>query len=656
MKKETVSGRGKVIAGGLLAALCAIVCMTISVPTMADVRISSEGLTEYAPEAQQPATGTIAGHEYVDLGLSVKWATCNVGASSPSDYGDYFAWGETTPKSEYTKENSKTWEMDLGDISGNPQYDAARANWGGSWRLPTKDEIQELVDRCTWTAMSQRGHNGYKVTSKINGNSIFLPAAGGRDGSLLKYEMEYGGYYSSTPYDGNSQRAYGLGFYSDRHGRVWGGRELGFSVRPVFNGVANADNTQPYSAGENNKQQDNAKVKPSTGTTAGHDWVDLGLSVKWATCNVGASSPSDYGDYFAWGETTPKSEYTQENCKTWERNLSDIAGSSQYDAARANWGIAWRLPTKAEMQELVDKCDWTWTSQGDYNGYKITSKVNGSSIFLPATGWRDWSSHQLDSDAGSYWCSAPNRRRLHRAYGLYFLSGEYSDTPGVGDDCRFFGQSVRPVLCESGNNDNEQSHLAEEKIEQKETAKLKTATGTIAGHEYVDLGLSVKWATCNVGASSPSEYGDYFAWGETTTPKSTYTQENSKTSTKTFRDIAGNPQYDAARANWGGSWRMPTKKEIQELLEKCTWTLTAQGGHNGYKVTSKINGNSIFIPASGWYSGTIYGNVRVTGGILSSTPSESDRLHAYGIGFNLLEYLIEERPRHYGHCVRPVSE
>uniref|UniRef100_UPI0025B2398C PEGA domain-containing protein n=2 Tax=uncultured Muribaculum sp. TaxID=1918613 RepID=UPI0025B2398C len=94
-----------------------------------------------APVAVSTTGNTINGHEYVDLGLSVKWAACNVGASSPEDYGNYYAWGETATKAEYTESNSKTYGKTMGDISGNPQYDAARANWGGTWRLPTKAEF-----------------------------------------------------------------------------------------------------------------------------------------------------------------------------------------------------------------------------------------------------------------------------------------------------------------------------------------------------------------------------------------------------------------------------------------------------------------------------------------------------------------------------------
>lgn len=179
-----------------------------------------------------PTTGTINGHAYVDLGLSVKWADRNVGAGSASDYGDYFAWGETSPKSSYDKENSVTWKKSFSDISGNSQYDAARANWGGSWRLPTEKESRELKNKCTWTWTSQGGHSGYKVTGP-NGKSIFLPAAGCRDGASLSGAGEYCDYWSSTPYGSYTQGAYGLYFGSIYLVVHWSSRYYGQSVRPV---------------------------------------------------------------------------------------------------------------------------------------------------------------------------------------------------------------------------------------------------------------------------------------------------------------------------------------------------------------------------------------------------------------------------------------
>ena len=173
------------------------------------------------------------GHEYVDLGLSVKWATCNVGASKPEEYGDYFAWGETSTKEEYTEENSLTYGKKMSDIAGNAQYDAARANWGGNWRLPTKAERNELTDKCTWKWTTQNGVKGYKVTGP-NGNSIFLPAAGNRNGSSLYYAGYYGGYWSSSPSGSYDYGAYGLDFNSDNHGMSYNDRGNGQSVRPVL--------------------------------------------------------------------------------------------------------------------------------------------------------------------------------------------------------------------------------------------------------------------------------------------------------------------------------------------------------------------------------------------------------------------------------------
>ena len=176
---------------------------------------------------------TINGHEYVDLGLSVKWATCNVGANSPEEYGNYYAWGETSTKSSYTSDNSKTYGKSMGDIGSDSAYDAARANWGGSWRLPTYEEMQELIDNCDWTWTTQGGKRGYKVTSRKNGVSIFIPAAGYRYGTSLHYDGQSGYYCTSTPYESNTSHAYGLYFNSSAHITYWDGRYFGFSVRPV---------------------------------------------------------------------------------------------------------------------------------------------------------------------------------------------------------------------------------------------------------------------------------------------------------------------------------------------------------------------------------------------------------------------------------------
>ena len=206
------------------------------------------------------------------------------------------------------------------------------------------------------------------------------------------------------------------------------------------------DNQQASISGSLSKSSGAASVShtqaniSTTNTINGHEWVDLGLSVKWATCNVGATSPSDYGDYFAWGEIRTKSSYTEYNSKTYKKHMGDIAGNSKYDAARANWGSTWRMPTKKEFQELKDQCIWTWTSQGGHSGYRVTSKTNGNSIFLPAAGWRSGKSLYYVGSNGLYWSAGP----YSNTYGcsLYFFSSYVNPQSNY---YRAYGFSVRPV-------------------------------------------------------------------------------------------------------------------------------------------------------------------------------------------------------------------
>ena len=183
-----------------------------------------------APVKPQP--NTINGHEYVDLGLSVRWATCNVGASKPEDYGDYYAWGETKTKSSYDFDNCETWGKKIGDIKGTDR-DVAHVKWGGTWRMPTWDEIEELIDNCDYEWTTLNGVEGGRFTSKKNGKSIFLPAAGWRYGTSLDYAGSLGDYWSSTPDESNTRDAYYLGFGSDGHDWSWDYRYGGPSVRPV---------------------------------------------------------------------------------------------------------------------------------------------------------------------------------------------------------------------------------------------------------------------------------------------------------------------------------------------------------------------------------------------------------------------------------------
>lgn len=175
----------------------------------------------------------------------------------------------------------------------------------------------------------------------------------------------------------------------------------------------------------------------------GHEWVDLGLpsGLKWATCNVGADSPEEYGDYFAWGETTTKSSYES---STYSYSSNPTTLPLDRDAAYNNWGTSWRMPTNAEFSELVDNCTWTWTTQNGVKGYKVTSKTNDNSIFLPAAGYRYTTYLDKGGSVGKYWSSSLYTVGYDHAFGMYFGSG-YAYT---GGDFRSTGNPVRPVLRE----------------------------------------------------------------------------------------------------------------------------------------------------------------------------------------------------------------
>lgn len=194
-------------------------------------------------------TGYENGHGYVDLGLSVKWATCNVGANSPSDYGNYYAWGETSTKSNYERSTYK-WCSDSEDImtkystksSGSTidnkttldlSDDAAHVNLGGYWRMPTKSEQDELRERCNWKWTTLNGVKGYFVTSKSNGKTIFLPAAGQRLKEVSYDVGSYGFYMSSSLHIDNSEWDFFLRFYSESVTSGYGYRGFGKSVRAV---------------------------------------------------------------------------------------------------------------------------------------------------------------------------------------------------------------------------------------------------------------------------------------------------------------------------------------------------------------------------------------------------------------------------------------
>ena len=203
--------------------------------------------------------------------------------------------------------------------------------------------------------------------------------------------------------------------------------------------------------------------EPNNGTYNGHDYVDLGLpsGTLWATCNVGADNPEDYGDYFAWGETQPKITYdwsTYQYCNGDYNQLTKYCSQSDFgidgftdnlktlleddDAATANWGEGWRTPTSKEWSELLTRCTPTSTTINGMKGCLLTAR-NGNSIFLPAASRRDDESRNLGDD-GSYWSSSINNNYPDNAKGFNFILS-WNDYDLYDDLSRYVGRSVRAV-------------------------------------------------------------------------------------------------------------------------------------------------------------------------------------------------------------------
>lgn len=504
----------------------------------------------------------------VDLGLpsGLKWASFNLGASKPEEYGDYYAWGETEPY--YSSLDPLAWKegkeagydwasykwcmgsaITMTKYCNNVDYgyygfiddktvldsgdDAAYVNLGGNWRMPTDAEMTELRENCTWESTTLNGVNGRLVTGP-NGNSIFLPAAGHWNNTDLDSVGSEGFFWSSSLDTDYALRAWGVGFL----GRTYVGRRVGQSVRPVYVGpqipVESVSLDKPalgLTVGETatlvasvlpinasnrmvtwaSSDQSVATVSDSgmvTGVAVGSalitvttmdgkrmatcnvtvyapyavavpEAIDLGLpsGLKWASFNMGASKPEEFGDYFAWGETEPY--YFSLNPKRWKEGKKDgyswasytwcngvgtqltkycLSSGADYwdgegdpdnktvldpedDAARVVIGDGWRIPSSIEMQELINQCTWEWTMLNNVLGYKVTGP-NGNNVFFPAAGLMNGGG-LIDVYSGYYWSSdlAPGTGSAYAWY-IYFNSGRQEIGWG---NLRCFGFSIRPV-------------------------------------------------------------------------------------------------------------------------------------------------------------------------------------------------------------------
>lgn len=419
---------------------------TIKVAEVAKITFEEEGDAPVNPGDRR----------LVDMGLSVKWAAWNVGATTPSDYGNFYAYGEIEPKTDYSVETYQwinpdyvegqfydQWEQyyKLGATFTGTNYDVAHVKWGDLWRMPTRREWIELIENSTWTWTAIDGVAGCRATSRINGNSIFFPAAGNMVGTDHTHDQTGCFYWTSSEYEDDPTvecRNYRANMDSSNHAADgYDYPDVGFSVRAVYGEVPSE--TIKY--------------------TAPSEPVDLGLSVKWAPFNVGGSSVSLAGEYFCWGETATKLYSHRYNYKHYDPltdshvNIGQNICATEYDPATQCWGEDWRLPTPEEVKELIEKCTWT------RSGYDaIVTGPNGNSIRFPAMQFLSYagkpsgflspinSGYYLTGDGGAEkWASGkPTENEVCTVLKFYMESGIYKldDTTYRG-----MGMSVRPVYA-----------------------------------------------------------------------------------------------------------------------------------------------------------------------------------------------------------------
>lgn len=243
MKRPSLSAWLKMLAICVCAAALyapAYAQNTLKKPSKSTTQ-KTQARTNKAKKSQSTNKNMHNRHEYVDLGLNVMWATCNVGAKSPEDYGQYFAWGEIRPKSSYIQDNSATTGQELDDISGKSKYDAASANWGGQWRMPTIDDVKDFFDNVSVSIVTINDVVGMEAVSKINGKKIFLPYGGTRRATSAFNMEECGNYWISTPHEFLDDQSYAINLYINEEdptrvqlGPLCNFRDYGLLIRPVF--------------------------------------------------------------------------------------------------------------------------------------------------------------------------------------------------------------------------------------------------------------------------------------------------------------------------------------------------------------------------------------------------------------------------------------
>lgn len=441
-----------------------------------------EGWAEFAKLlAQLKAAAGIGGStdkvEYVDLGLPSGnlWAKCNLGASAPEAYGDYYAWGEVEPKQEYTKSNHK-WYKEGAPSQGFTKYnnedgkltlededDAVIQKLGNGWRTPTLADFRELTNQkyTTIEKTTLNGVAGYQITSKKNKKSIFIPCAGFKNSEkpqtrAISDDEEVAVCMTNLRrIDNMVYNAWTFAFQNDRIGRYGKRRPDGISVRPV----------------------------KGPGVPVPNNCVDLGLAsgLLWAKCNLGTTEPTELGNYYAWGETSTKKKYYSDNYKHFkidggikvlkynEKDGKTVLDLND-DAARANIGAGYRIPTKEDWEELLEDCKWeavttTLSEIIDPSQTKVIARwkvtgPSGNSIVLPMTSGFRGDGWGVQPDNDTYYTTAnlypadelSDKDKYQKAVALTWpmfaketLSGGIKE-PSFKSIYRDFGVVIRPVF------------------------------------------------------------------------------------------------------------------------------------------------------------------------------------------------------------------
>ena len=435
--------------------------------------------------------------EYVDLGLpsGVKWATFNVGATKPEEYGDYFAWGETEPKELYDWSTYKWCDGSYNTLTKyntDSEYgvvdnkkilessdDVAYVNWGGNWRMPSVDEWNELLSHCSLKWEERNGVSGVVLVSVQNGNSLFLPAAGvyHYNNGLISQNTE--GYYRTNSLD-ESRGTISLGFSSNTSLNWYANdRCFGQPVRPVYDARGEETINEPYfsvsetqnvtfSPGNlqyhpaNNEwrfapsQLDYIGDANSNCSSTYNSWLDLfGWSTSANSFGVSTStSDSDYsGSFVDWGTNqigadAPNTWRTLSR-EEWEyllntrTNANSLKGVAQVNGVNGLILLpdSWTCPSGVTFKSGFHS-EQSVEAYGQYQAFSADqwSKLESAgAVFLPAAGARDGSSVGDVQGRGYYWSATEGNGYL--AYYLYF----FSDEAYMNYYYRYFGLSVRLV-------------------------------------------------------------------------------------------------------------------------------------------------------------------------------------------------------------------